>query len=134
MERLVWETVGCGHGTARLLMSTLGVYYAAKGSAHADGMRAALRSVRRMPMVYGAIVGMLFHTLHIPICYLEEGVNLIADAAILLIMITYRMKLANIQLKTLEVNKVLTVLVEKVKTCTNNCCFPCLAQASGSPH
>ncbi|UOQ45514.1 AEC family transporter [Halobacillus salinarum] len=98
----------------QLLMSTLGVYYAAKGSDDADGIKAAMRAVRRMPMVYGAITGVLFHSLHIPLGELKEAIDLVADAAIPLIMLTMGMQLANIHVKKLEIQKVSTILIIKL--------------------
>jgi predicted permease len=50
-----------------LVMCTVGVYYAAKGSPDGDGVRSALRAVRRMPMIYGAMLGALFQAFHIPL-------------------------------------------------------------------
>ncbi|WP_153720760.1 AEC family transporter [Sporosarcina cascadiensis] len=98
----------------QLLMSTLGVYYAAKGSPDHDGMRAALRAVRRMPMVYGAIAGMVFHWLHIPIGAAASGVDLIADAAIPIIMVTLGMQLCNIEVKSVDWQKLSTALSLKL--------------------
>ncbi|WP_173915439.1 AEC family transporter [Halobacillus sp. Marseille-Q1614] len=98
----------------QLLMSTLGVYYAAKGSDSADGVTEALRSIRRMPMVYGALGGIVFNIFNIPLGTIQEGVNLIADAAIPIIMITLGMQLANIKLDVLDVNKVSAALIIKL--------------------
>ncbi|MGR9048734.1 AEC family transporter [Halobacillus faecis] len=99
----------------QLLMSTLGVYYAAKGGGDkGDGMKAALRSVRRMPMVYGAIAGFLFQTFGISIGELKGGVDLIASAAIPLIMLTLGMQLANIKVKGFEYKKVSIALMIKL--------------------
>ncbi|MGI8315971.1 AEC family transporter [Halobacillus mangrovi] len=98
----------------QLLMSTLGVYYAAKGSENADGIRSALQSVRKMPMVYGAIIGLVFNSFDLPIGRLQDGVTIIADAAIPLIMLTLGMQLANIQLGSLDFKKVSTALILKL--------------------
>ncbi len=98
----------------QLLMSTLGVYYAAKGSPDHDGIKAALRAVRKMPMVYGAIVGLLFQWLQIPLGTIRDGVDLIADAAIPVIMVTLGMQLANIRLRAIDWQKLSTALSLKL--------------------
>ncbi|MGM0854048.1 MAG: hypothetical protein ACQEWI_15800 [Bacillota bacterium] len=51
----------------QLLMSTLGVFYAPKGSAQQNGVKAALQAVKRMSMVYGAMGGIAFQLLHVSI-------------------------------------------------------------------
>ncbi|MCA1021196.1 AEC family transporter [Halobacillus halophilus] len=98
----------------QLLMSTLGVYYAAKGGSGGSGVKAALRSVRRMPMVYGALIGYLFQAFDLSIGGLENGVDLIAGAAIPLIMLTLGMQLANINVTGFEYRKVSTALIIKL--------------------
>ncbi|WP_257348190.1 AEC family transporter [Pseudalkalibacillus decolorationis] len=99
----------------QLLMSTLGVYYAAKGSSVDSGVKAALNAVKRMPMVYGAIIGLAFQWLHIPLEKgLLDGVNFIADAAIPVIMITLGMQLANISVKAVDWRKLSTALTLKL--------------------
>ena len=98
----------------QLLMSTLGVYYAVKGSPDHDGFKAALRAVRRMPMVYGAIIGLLFQWLHIHSGTIAGGVDLIADAAIPVIMVTLGMQLRNITVKSIDWKKLSTALSLKL--------------------
>ncbi|TDL31182.1 AEC family transporter [Jeotgalibacillus sp. S-D1] len=98
----------------QLLMSTLGVYYAAKGSDDADGVRAALQSIRRMPMVYGAILGFICNNLNVNIGPLLDGVNLIADAAIPIIMITLGMQLAKIKPLVVDFRKISTAVLLKL--------------------
>ncbi|MGV2622817.1 UNVERIFIED_CONTAM: AEC family transporter [Halobacillus marinus] len=98
----------------QLLMSTLGVYYAAKGSDEADGMKAALRSVRRMPMVYGAIAGIICNSFDITIGPLLNGVNLIADAAIPVIMVTLGMQLAKMKPQIMDVKKLSAAVLLKL--------------------
>lgn len=98
----------------QLLMSTLGIYYAAKGSETNKGVKAALKSVKRMPMVYAAIIGIVFNRFNIPVGTIEEGINLIADAAIPFIMLTLGMQLANIKVYALEYKKISIALVVKL--------------------
>lgn len=85
----------------QLLMSTLGVYYAAKGNASSLGGLDAVRHVLRMPMIYGALLGTLLNALNLPLGSLMKGVDFIADAAIPVIMIALGMQLAN-----MTINKV----------------------------
>ncbi|UOQ92344.1 hypothetical protein MUO14_17990 [Halobacillus shinanisalinarum] len=95
----------------QLLMSTLGVYYAAKGGESSNGFKTAISSVRKMPMVYGAILGLVFHLSGISLGGVKEGVDLIADAAIPLIMITLGMQLANIKVASVNYKKLSTALL-----------------------
>ncbi len=99
----------------QLIMSTIGIYYAAKGSDDHDGIRAALMAVVRMPVVYGAILGVAFQLTRIDISEIfYESINLVADAAIPTIMIILGMQLAKISLKKLEIEKVSYSLIIKL--------------------
>ncbi|WP_028391333.1 AEC family transporter [Bacillus cihuensis] len=90
----------------QMVMCTIGVYYAAKGSPEGNGIQSALRAVRRMPIVYGAIAGVLFKYTGISLTEpMLAAVSLVADAAIPTIMITLGMQLANISMKKVAVNK-----------------------------
>lgn len=86
----------------QLLMSTLGVYYAAKGSPFNVGSIDAAGQVLRMPMIYGAALGILFNWLNIPLGTLMKGIDFIADAAIPVIMIALGMQLANMTIKKVD--------------------------------
>lgn len=89
-----------------LLMCTMGVYYAAKGSPEGDGIRSALNSVRRVPVVYGVFVGLAFTWLGIPLSEpILQAVNLVADATIPTIMIVLGMQLATISIRELKLEK-----------------------------
>ena len=73
----------------QMVMCTIGVYYAAKGSPEGNGIKSALRAVSRMPIIYGAIVGVLFQYTGITLTEsMLAAVSLVADAAIPTIMIT----------------------------------------------
>lgn len=86
----------------QLLMSTLGVYYAAKGSPFNIRSIDAAGQVLRMPMIYGATLGILFNWLNIPLGTLMKGIDFIADAAIPVIMIALGMQLANMTIKKVD--------------------------------
>ncbi|WP_227994851.1 AEC family transporter [Oceanobacillus sp. CFH 90083] len=83
----------------QLLMSTIGVYYAAKGSPYNVGGIHAAGQILRMPMIYGAILGILCNWMSIPLGSLMKGIDFIADAAIPVIMIALGMQLANMTVK-----------------------------------
>lgn len=86
----------------QLLMSTLGVYYAAKGSPFNTGNKNAMKQVLRMPMIYGAMLGIIFNGLHIPLGDVMKGIDFIADAAIPVIMVILGMQLANMTVKNVN--------------------------------
>lgn len=98
----------------QLLMSTLGIYVASKGSNFHTGIRSSLLSVVRMPMVYAAVIGVLLNTLDISIGNLSEGVDLIANAAIPAVMVILGMNLANILIKEIDWGKISIALVLKL--------------------
>lgn len=99
----------------QMVMCTVGVYYAAKGSPEGNGIKSALRAVRRMPIVYGAITGILFKYTGISLTEsMLAAVSLVADAAIPTIMITLGMQLANISIKNVAINKLSFSLILKL--------------------
>ncbi|MDQ7143603.1 AEC family transporter [Mammaliicoccus lentus] len=83
----------------QLIMSTLGVYYAAKGSSFNMKSVEAFRQVLYMPMIYGALLGIFFNYLHIPLGTLSKGIDFIADSAIPVVMLSLGMQLANLTIK-----------------------------------
>ncbi|MFC3882202.1 AEC family transporter [Bacillus songklensis] len=96
----------------QMVMCTVGVYYAAKGSPEGNGIRSAVRAVQRMPIVYGALLGAVFQLFHIPLgSSVQEAVDLVADAAIPTIMIVLGMQLAKISVKNLAKDKLSLSLI-----------------------
>jgi predicted permease len=99
----------------QLIMSTIGIYYAAKGSPDGNGVQSALRAVRRMPIAYGAIVGGLFQFFSIPLSdSVYQAVDLVANAAIPTIMLTLGMQLANLSIKNSSFEKLSLALLLKL--------------------
>nr|WP_286182786.1 AEC family transporter [Bacillus sp. ISL-55] len=99
----------------QLIMSTIGVYYAAKGSDQQDGIYTAFKAVAKMPIVYGSLLGIVFQLLEITIdSMFYKSINLVADAAIPTIMVILGMQLAKISLKKLEVEKLSYSLIIKL--------------------
>lgn len=91
----------------QLAMSTIGVYYAAKGSEDGGGMKLVWRRVIRMPIAYGALLGFLFQLLHIPLADpILTCIDLVGNAAIPTIMIVLGMQLAVISFREIEFLKV----------------------------
>ncbi|RYI29317.1 AEC family transporter [Bacillus infantis] len=88
----------------QLLMCTLGVYYAAKGSIENASFKTALKEVVRVPIVYGALLGAALQFMNIPVSgTLMEAVRMVGDAAIPTVMIILGITLANISVKNLEI-------------------------------
>ncbi|MFC6604255.1 AEC family transporter [Ectobacillus funiculus] len=99
----------------QIVMCTVGVYYAAKGSPEADRICSAIYAVRRIPIVYGAFLGGLFQFLNIPLGEsLQQAIDLVANATVPTIMIVLGMQLAKISVKHLEREKISLSLVTKL--------------------
>ena len=90
-----------------IIMSTIGVYVAARGSDIAGGMKETLGIVIRMPVAYGAVFGLLFQYTGVSISSsLMTTIDLVGSAAIPTIMLVLGMQLAKISLKNIEIEKV----------------------------
>lgn len=83
-----------------LFMNTLGIFFASSGSPDSPSLRNSLKSVYRMPVLWGAILGLILQLMHIPIHYsIMNGVDLISDASIPVVMLILGMQLAVISRK-----------------------------------
>ncbi|WJN46628.1 MULTISPECIES: AEC family transporter [Priestia] len=99
----------------QLAMCTIGVYYAAKGSAEGNGIRSAIRAVQRMPAIHSAFLGAFFQFFNIHLGKsVLEAVDLVANAAIPTVMIVLGMQLAKISVKNLAKSKVSLSLIIKL--------------------
>ena len=88
----------------QLLMCTVGIYYAAKGSPNGGSVKMALKEVVKVPIVYGAFLGILFHSFYIPVeGSFMEAISMVGNAAIPTIMIILGMQLAKISVKKLDI-------------------------------
>ncbi|PMC34817.1 hypothetical protein CJ195_21445 [Bacillus sp. UMB0899] len=88
----------------QLVMCTVGIYYAAKGSPNGGGVKMALKEVVKMPIVYGTLLGVTFHLLQIPISEsFMEAISMVGNAAVPMIMIILGMQLAKISIKELDI-------------------------------
>ncbi|WP_392565930.1 AEC family transporter [Utexia brackfieldae] len=93
----------------QFIMSTIGVYYAAKGSNHLDNMsqKDVLKRVIRMPVAYGAFLGIIFQLLHVPLSKeIILAVSMIGDASVPIIMLILGMQLATIKIKHIDYPKI----------------------------
>ncbi|EAE2869836.1 TPA_asm: AEC family transporter [Listeria monocytogenes] len=99
----------------QLAMSTIGIYFAAKGSKDANRMKTVMKRVVRMPIAYGALLGLALQLLHVSLpSALMTCVKLVGDAAIPTIMIVLGMQLAVISFRRIELTKVGIALVLKL--------------------
>lgn len=102
----------------QVVMSTIGIYYAAKGSDRqneASSMKYALIRVIKMPVAYGALLGIIFQLLHVPISdSVMKSISMIGDSSIVVIMIILGMQLAMIQIKEIDLPKLSIALIVKM--------------------
>ncbi|WP_107840030.1 AEC family transporter [Metasolibacillus meyeri] len=83
-----------------LLMNTLGIFFASLGGQEGGGYKQALQSVVRMPVLYAAILGMFCHWIGLELSSpFQDALNLVANAAIPVIMLVLGMQLAVISRK-----------------------------------
>lgn len=79
-----------------LLMNSLGIFFASVGSKENTSIKGALKAVLHMPVLYGAIFGIVLQLCHVPIHQsIMDGVSLIADASIPVVMLVLGMQLAS---------------------------------------
>jgi predicted permease len=87
-----------------IVMNFFGVYYAVKGQ---SGIRLAVRSVLQMPNTYATILALGINLLDIRLSVsIISAVDLVAEAAIPLVMIILGMQLAEISVKSLQWSKI----------------------------
>ncbi|KIL19033.1 hypothetical protein C2W58_02194 [Bacillus pumilus] len=87
----------------QLVMSTIGMYYAAKGGEDAGDGKVVLKKVLRMPVAYGALIGLLFQLIDLSLPKeLMTGIQLVGNAAIPTIMLILGMQLAVISFKQVD--------------------------------
>lgn len=99
----------------QLIMSTIGMYYAAKGGSEVGGFKMVMARVIRMPVAYGALLGAILQLMRISIPKeVMTGVELVGNAAIPTIMIILGMQLALISFKHIEYRKISYSLLLKL--------------------
>lgn len=93
------------------LMSTVGVFYAGKGSERDYSLKESLVNIVKMPLIYGALLGISLQLLSIPIPEIVmQPVELLADATVPTIMLVLGMQLGAISKKDVDMRDVSTVL------------------------
>lgn len=99
----------------QLIMSTIGMYYAAKGGSKEGGFKMVMARVIRMPVAYGALLGAILQLTRISIPKeIMTGIELVGNAAIPTIMIILGMQLALISFKHIEYRKISYALLLKL--------------------
>ncbi|MWN31473.1 MULTISPECIES: AEC family transporter [unclassified Gilliamella] len=101
----------------QFVMSTVGIYYAAKGSAREDisSQKDVINKVIRMPVAYGALLGIIFQLCHIPLSKsIMTSIGMVGDASIVVIMIILGMQLAKIKIKQLDYPKLSFALINRM--------------------
>ncbi|MGM0844905.1 MAG: AEC family transporter [Bacillota bacterium] len=95
-----------------LLMNTVGLYFAAKGSKSGGTLKASLIKILKMPVLYGSISGLLMQigSVNIP-DFIYNGLDLIASAAIPTIMLVLGMQLASISKKNVNMKELSGVIM-----------------------
>ncbi|KGL38775.1 hypothetical protein BMT55_07235 [Listeria newyorkensis] len=96
----------------QLAMSTIGVFFAARGSSQNASMKIVWQRVVRMPVAYGALLGIVLQLVHFPVpASVMTCVKLVGDAAIPTIMIVLGMQLAVISFRRIDIPKVSISLI-----------------------
>ncbi|WP_392564711.1 AEC family transporter [Orbus wheelerorum] len=101
----------------QFIMSTVGIYYAAKGSDYQDGVsqKDVIMKVIRMPVAYGALIGIIFQLCQIPLSpAILMPIAMIGDSSIVVIMIILGMQLAKLTIKQLEYSKLAVALLVRM--------------------
>ncbi|WP_445490964.1 AEC family transporter [Niallia sp. 03133] len=96
----------------QMIMATVGIYFAAKGSTEGGSSRGTFKKVIRVPIMYGALLGIIFRFLHIPISgTMLDAIKLVGNAAIPTVMLVLGMELAKISLKNIQIQPLSFALV-----------------------
>jgi predicted permease len=98
-----------------LLMNTIGLYYAAKGSKETNNIKESLMKVVKMPVIYGAALGLVFQVsgLIVP-NFVIQAVELIADAAIPTVMLVLGMQLATLNRENMKIADVTSIVMIRI--------------------
>ncbi|WP_431028755.1 AEC family transporter [Lysinibacillus sp. LZ02] len=86
-----------------LLMNTLGIFFAALGGKENYTTKEAISNVLHMPVIYTVFLAVTFNLLHIKVPeFITNGVYLLADATIPIVMLILGMQLASISIKKVK--------------------------------
>lgn len=101
----------------QFVMSTVGIYYAAKGSGNQDvvNQKEVILKVVRMPVAYGALLGIIFQLCQIPLSpSILNSVAMIGDSSIVVIMLILGMQLAKLKIAQFEYSKIAVALLVRM--------------------
>lgn len=91
-----------------IIMSTLGIYYAAKGKSN---VKHSLLSVLKMPITHAAVIGILWQQFSMPMPEnIFKVITWVGDASIPTVMLALGMQLAEIRPKNLERGKIVLAI------------------------
>ena len=80
------------------LINSLGIFLASLGGAGSNGIKSALFRLSRMPVLYGALLGIIFQILNIPLpSTIIDGISMVGSASIPVVMLMLGMQLAEIK-------------------------------------
>jgi len=95
-----------------IITSTLGIYYAARGKLDAKN---SLAAVAKMPIAHAAIISVSWQQFSLPLPEnIFKIITLIGDASIPVVMLALGMQLAEIKLKTMDLEKITLALVVRL--------------------
>lgn len=103
----------------QFIMATVGIYYAAKGSELENQLHPSTRDVwmrvLKMPVAYGALLGILFQKLNITLMPgIQNSISSIGNSSIVIIMIILGMQLARIKLDVSDWPKITFALLTRM--------------------
>jgi malate permease and related proteins len=80
------------------LINSIGIFLASLGGASSTGLKGALIRLTRMPVMYGAILGIIFQIANIPLpSTIIDGISMVGSASIPVVMLILGMQLAEIK-------------------------------------
>lgn len=94
------------------IINSLGIFIASLGSASPTGPNEAFTRLIRMPVLYGAIVGILFQVFNIGLPpTIIDGISMVGEASIPVVMLILGMQLAGIKPQKFNLKYVSTVTI-----------------------
>lgn len=98
-----------------LLMNTIGLYYAARGSKETNSMKESLQKVVKMPVLYGATAGLILQLSGVEIpSFFMQSVDLVANAAIPTVMLVLGMQLATLSRKDVKLGEISSIILMRI--------------------
>ncbi len=97
------------------LINSLGIFLASLGGDTSTGMKGAFIRLVRMPVMYGAILGILFQILNIPLpSTIIGGISMVGDASIPIVMLILGMQLAEIKPQKFNLEYVSSITIVRM--------------------